>query len=168
MTDMSKDYGLGLTKIPFYERYSYGKGGAIDAFIASISFFPEENLAFSGILNGGAFSLNDLLTGVKSIWFDREYHFPEFTSGIEVSREELEQYPGNYSSISSSDKLTIVLKENQLYGQATGGGPSFPLEPFEKNKFRVEVAGLEFEFFPTENKLIVKQRGSILFEMTKE
>ena len=98
----------------------------------------------------------------------REYNFPEFTSAIVVSREELELYPGNYCSFSSSDKLTILLKESQIYGQAAGGGPSFPLEPFDKNKFRFEAARLEFEFFPAENKLIVKQHGSVLFEMIRE
>ena len=166
MEDMVDGYGLGLTKIPFYERYSYGHGGAIDAFRSSIGYFPEENLAVSGIKNGGNYSLNNILVGVLSILFEREYQFPEFTPAVELSREELEQYPGTYSASSLPIKLTIFLKENQLYGQGTGQ-PSFPLEAFEKNKFRFETAGLEIEFLPSENKLNLKQGGST-FELKRE
>jgi len=166
MKEMVDGYGLGLTKITFYDRYSYGHGGAIDAFRSSIGYFPEENVAVSGILNGGTFSLNNLMIGVLSIYFGQDYQLPEFTPAIELSREELEQYPGIYSASSLPIKLTISLKENQLYGQGTGQ-PSFPLEAFDKNKFRFETAGLEIEFFPSENKLNLKQGGST-FELKRE
>jgi len=166
MKTMVDGYGLGLMAIPFYEKISYGHGGAIDAFGSSASYFPEEKMAVAGIKNGGNYPLNDMMIGVLSIIFGKEYKLSEFTPPIEVSSEELEKFEGLYSGPALPIKLNIFVEDGILKGQGTGQ-PSFPMEAYEKNKFRYELAGAVFEFVPEEDKLILKQGGGT-FELRKE
>jgi len=53
-----------------------------------------------------------------------------------------------------------------LLCQATGQG-AFPLEAFDKHKFRFTQAALEIEFFPDEEKLILFQGGEEVFYKEK-
>jgi hypothetical protein len=78
----------------------------------------------------------------------------------------LDKYLGVYSSPDFPLKVTITKNGNTLIGQATGQ-PSFPLEAFEKDKFKFDQAMLKLEFQPDESKMILKQRGGE-FELKKE
>ena len=55
-------------------------------------------------------------------------------------------------------KITVSKKDNTLIAQATGQS-SFPLEAYEKDKFKFEQAGIKLNFTPTENKMILLQSG---------
>ena len=53
-----------------------------------------------------------------------------------------------------------------LHGQGAGQ-PAFPLECFDTNKFRFEMAGIIMHFNPESNTMILKQGGKD-FTFTKE
>jgi D-alanyl-D-alanine carboxypeptidase len=89
-----------------------------------------------------------------------------FTPAIQVTAEELSAFTGTYSSEGFPLKISISQKGPALFGQGTGQ-PMFPLEAFEKNKFRFNQANLIIEFYPEENKLILLQGGG-RFELAKE
>ena len=78
----------------------------------------------------------------------------------------MDKYLGVYSSPNFPLKVTITKKENVLVGQATGQ-PSFPLEAYETDKFQFSQAGLNLEFIPRDNKMILIQGGGE-FELIKE
>ena len=109
---------------------------------------------------------NDILIGALSVYFGREYKLPEFIPAIKVTAEELSAFTGTYSSEGFPLKISITQQGGALFGQATGQ-PMFPLEAFEKNKFRFDQAKLVIEFYPGENKLILLQGGG-RFELTRE
>jgi len=166
MTTIVDNYGLGLFKIPFYERSAYGHNGGIDGFQSNASYFEKDGLGVAYISNGTVMALNDILIGVLSIYFGREYALPIFQPAIEVSSDELEKYLGTYSSNDLPLKITISLNGDQLMAQATGQG-AFPLEPYEEHKFRFNPARIKIEFIPGDKEMILNQGGG-RFEFAKE
>jgi len=166
MYQMKDNYGLGLFPAPFYGKTAFGHTGGIDGFQSSAFYFPEEKVAVTYLGNGIAMPVNDILIGVLSIYFGRDYELPVFTRAMELPSEQLKKYTGVYSSPGFPLKVTISVKENTLIGQATGQ-PSFPLEAYEINKFRFDPAGLKMEFLPEKDKMILRQGGGE-FELTKE
>ncbi len=167
MTTMKDKYGYGIFQIPFHDKRALGHTGGIDGFRASAFYFPEEKLAVTYLGNGIDMPVNDILIGVLSIYFGREdYKLPEFSEKMKVSVETLNQYAGVYSGEGFPLKVTISVKDSTLIGQATGQ-PSFPLKPLDDQRFKYEVAGLELEFIPEKDQMILKQMGQT-FELTKE
>jgi D-alanyl-D-alanine carboxypeptidase len=158
MTRMVDGYGLGLFQIPFYERKAFGHNGGIDGFQSNASFFQDDQVSLAYLTNGAAMSMNDILIGVLSIYFGKDYELPSFAPAMVVNSEDLDQYLGIYSSTAIPLKITISKQGSQLMAQATGQ-PAFPLEAFEVNKFRFDQAGIKMEFIPDDKKLILNQGG---------
>lgn len=166
MTKIEEGYGLGLFQIPFYEKKAFGHNGGIDGFQSNASFFQNDGVGLAYITNGAVMGMNDILIGVLSIYFGKDYELPSFTPAIEMTSEALDQYLGVYSSEAMPLKITITKKGNQLMAQATGQ-PAFPLEPYEENKFRFTAAGIKMEFLPNNEKMILNQGGG-RFEFSLE
>lgn len=164
LTEMMKikdDYGIGLYQMSFYERTALGHAGDVNGFQSASQYYSEDNMIFSFISNGTGMDRNELLTGILSIYFGKEYDIPDFTV-YKIKSDDLDQYLGVYSSPDSPFKLTISKDKNILLCQATGQG-AFPLEAFDKHKFRFSQAALEIEFLPEKDKLILSQGGDEVF-----
>jgi D-alanyl-D-alanine carboxypeptidase len=97
MTTIKDGYGLGIFKIPFYERSAFGHNGGIDGFSSSLAYFPEEKVSLAFCSNGMNFTMNDILIGILSCYFDKPYKIPDFKT-ITLSAEELSAYEGEYTS----------------------------------------------------------------------
>jgi hypothetical protein len=67
-------------------------------------------------------------------------------------------YLGTYASEQIPPKIIISREGNTLLAQATGQ-PAFPLEPTLKNIFVFEKAGVELEFKPDTEEMLMKQGG---------
>jgi D-alanyl-D-alanine carboxypeptidase len=166
MTTREDGYGLGLFQLPFYERRAFGHNGGIDGFQSNAFYFQDDGVGLAYVSNGAVMALNDILIGVLSVYFDKDYDLPTFTPSIEISSEELDQYLGIYSSRTLPPKITISKDGNQLMAQATGQS-AFPLEPYEAHKFRFSPAGIKMEFMPKDKKMILNQGGG-KFEFSLE
>jgi CubicO group peptidase (beta-lactamase class C family) len=154
-------YGMGLFQVPFGSKRAFGHNGGIDGFSSNTAYFPEDSLAIAYCTNGQRYSMNDILIGVLSIYFDKPYAIPTFKeSGYSVLPTELDQYVGVYSSLQIPLKITISKNESELRAQATGQ-PSFALEPSEKDKFKFERAGVILEFTPSAGEMTLKQGGGV-------
>ena len=69
------------------------------------------------------------------------------------------KYIGVYNNSALKMKITVFNDEDgQLSAQATGQ-PSYPLKPAGNDAFTYTAAGIEMDFFPAENKFILKQHG---------
>tara|TARA_R110000751_G_C13790798_1_gene482105 strand:+ start:6465 stop:7787 length:1323 start_codon:yes stop_codon:yes gene_type:complete len=168
MMEIEDGYGLGMFTVPFYDKKAFGHNGAIDGFQSNSYYFPLEDVSVSFTANGLAMPINDIMIGALSVYFGKEYNLPEFkaTTALSLKSEDLDTYLGIYSSSGFPLKVTITKKEYVLIGQATGQ-PSFPLEPYEKDKFQFSMAGLKLEFLPLDKKMILRQAGGE-YELTKE
>jgi len=107
MKTITDGFGMGMFQIPFYDHKAYGHGGGIDGFGSNLAYFPEDSLAIAYCTNGMVYSMNDVLIGVLSIYFKRDYSIPTFTS-ISMKTEELDKYLGVYSSTQLPLKITIT------------------------------------------------------------
>lgn len=166
MKTIKDGFGLGMFQVPFYEKRAYGHTGGIDGFQSNLFYFPEDTVSIAFLSNAISYPMNDILVGVLSIVFNRDYALPLFTEEMVLSSEELDPYLGEYASSQIPLKLNIFKEDNVLMAQGTGQ-EAFVLEVVEKDKFKYEPARLEIEFKPLEDKLILSQGGAV-FEMQKE
>lgn len=107
MVSMEGTFGLGLQKMTFAGKTSYGHRGHVEEFNAIVLHNPEEHITL-------AIADNSSFDGVPRIAKDiLNALFPESTS---ITAEELEQFVGTYRSIHSQEEHTTVFErdENKL------------------------------------------------------
>lgn len=149
-------YAKGIFPMPFYELKGFGHTGGIDGFRSVLIYYPEKELALSVTSNGLNYNQNELLIGLLSIQFGKEYKLPDFSTA-KVDVKKLKTYEGTYSSESFPLKLTVKVEGDILTAQATGQS-AFPLEAVSETEFRFDAAGIKISF-PTDGKLNIKQGG---------
>ncbi|WP_338793544.1 serine hydrolase domain-containing protein [Bernardetia sp. MNP-M8] len=165
MLPVDKDwFGMGVMKVPFYEHIAYGHGGDTFGTHSVMSYNSKNKLAISYIINGENYPTNNFAVGLLSIIYDKKFNLPEFKEYI-PEKNLLELYQGTYGAEVFPIKIKIYLEENELKAKGEGQ-PSFTLTAIEKNIFEFAQAGLQIEFKPYENKLILKQGGQV-FELKK-
>lgn len=153
--------GKGLMQFPFGERRFFGHNGKIDHFIATLGYYPKDNLSVSLLINGNNYNSNDIMIGILSIYYKIPFPFPVF---ITVDEASVLSYIGTYSSVEIPLKLTLFFKDGNLMAQATGQA-AFPLTPKTENTFVFAGAGIEIIF--ETNALLLKQGGQ-KFKFIKE
>lgn len=144
MTSIEDGFGLGLFRIPFYERSAFGHNGGIDGFSSSLAYFPEEKVSVAFCSNGLNYAMNDILIGLLSIYFDKPYAIPDFKT-VSISFEKLSVYEGEYTSEQLPLVITVKRDVDKLTAQATGQ-PAFPLESVSETEFRFDQAGIVMIF----------------------
>jgi CubicO group peptidase (beta-lactamase class C family) len=165
MKTITDGYGMGMFQIPFYNKKAFGHNGGIDGFASNLAYFPDDSLTVSYCTNGQVYPLNDILIGVLSIYFKKDFVIPTFNS-ITLKTEDLDVYLGVYSSDKFPLKITITKDNTTLFAQATGQS-SFPLEAIEKDKFKFDQASVKIHFNSDRHELTMKQRGKE-FVFTKD
>jgi len=158
-------YGIGMYQMPFYEKNSVGHAGDLGGFQSASQYYSEDNILLSFTSNGTGISRNDILEGVLSISFGKEYDFPDFTNYI-ISDNDLDKYLGVYSSSTSSYKL-IFTKNNGMLLCTPTDQPSLPMEAFDRHRFRFSPSDLVIKFIPEADKIIVSQGGDEVFYKEK-
>ncbi|MEZ4686657.1 MAG: serine hydrolase domain-containing protein [Bacteroidia bacterium] len=166
MTDLRDNYGFGLFEFPFYSKKAIGHNGGIDGFVSSAGYFPEEKTSVALITNGTLVGMNDVMIGVLSIYFGKEYNLPKFKPSVPISSEALDAYTGTYSSPDFPLKIKIRNKDGAPYGQATGQS-EFPLEYIGEDQFQFLQADLVLKFDPKAGKMTLRQGGGS-YVLTKE
>lgn len=157
MKTMTDSYGMGMFQMPFYTKRAYGHNGGIDGFASNLAYFPEDSIAVAYCTNGQVYPLNDILIGILSVCFNKDYSIPTFNA-IFLKSADLNKYLGVYSSTQIPLKITITKDSIVLIAQATGQS-SFPLEATEKDKFKFDQAGIKMEFNTEKNEMTLKQGG---------
>jgi CubicO group peptidase (beta-lactamase class C family) len=158
-------HGMGLVQVPFYEKQAYGHTGGVDGFRSNAFYFPDERVSVAYLSNGVAMPLNDILVGVLSIYFGRDYTLPTFET-LTLDTATLDEYVGVYSSPDFPLSVLITRKDSTLIGQATGQAP-FSLEAYEVDKFKFDPAGLKLYFIAADNVMRLNQGGQT-FELKRK
>ena len=74
----NKSTGHGIFKAPFYDKEGWGHTGRIDEFRAFAGYFPGDSVSIAITANGLNMKLNDIIIGVLSVYYGRDYTFPQF------------------------------------------------------------------------------------------
>lgn len=157
MKTIKDRYGMGLIKVPFFDKTGYGHTGGIDGFSSVFTHFDDGNISYAMTSNGSNYNNNNISLAVLSAVFEKPFEIPDFKI-YNVSSEDLDKYLGTYSSTQMPLKITVTKKDNTLIAQATGQS-AFPLEATDKDKFKFDQAGIVMEFKPAEKTMILNQRG---------
>lgn len=158
-------YGLGINLYPIGGKTFYGHSGGMDGFRSLLLYLPEEKLSLAYTSNGVNYPLNDLVSGVFDIYWNKPFEIPTFET-VAVSPEVLDKYVGVYSSPEVPFKLTITRDNSTLVAQPTGQ-PASSLEAIAENKFKLVSRGGVLEFDAAKTQLTFK-RGSRDVLFTKE
>ena len=158
-------YGLGINLYPIGGKTFYGHSGGMDGFRSLLLYLPEEKLSLAYTSNGVNYPLNDLVSGVFDIYWNKPFEIPTFET-VAVSPEVLDKYVGVYSSPEVPFKLTITRDNSTLVAQPTGQ-PASSLEATAENKFKLESRGAVLEFDAAKTQLTFK-RGDRNVLFTKE
>ena len=161
---LSDEVWVFLNKQPLYvDKNIYTSPGMRKAPDGRISI---ENGEFDLPLRAGD---NDLLVGVANDFFGWGLIARlDDMNGIKISTDfpippvppkDLSKYFGDYTATDASLKLTIKEEDHELVGQVPGQ-PAVILDYSGQDKFTYEQEGVVLEFFPSEKKMILKQRGS--------
>ncbi|NCB08672.1 MAG: class A beta-lactamase-related serine hydrolase [Bacteroidia bacterium] len=157
MKTVEDNFGMGLFKIPFYDKVGYGHTGGIDGFSSVFACFADGNISYALTSNGTNFNNNNISIAVLSAVYGKTYDIPEFST-FNITTEELDKYLGEYTSKEIPLIITVTKVSNTLIAQATGQS-AFPLEATEKDKFKFDQAGVVLEFNPAEKTMLLKQGG---------
>ena len=157
MMKLEDGYGMGIFPVPFYDKKGFGHTGGIDGFSSFLYTFPEEKISIALTSNGSRFNNNDIAIAALSACFNLPLQLPSFPA-IELSAEDLDKYLGSYANPEIPIKISITKDSLSLIAQATGQ-PSFTLETIGKDSFEFSPAGVEIQFIPEKNLLILKQGG---------
>ena len=163
MKTMEDYYGKGLIIAPFGEKKFYGHTGGIESFRAVVGYNQEEKLGLSLIVNGDNYNRNDIMIGVLSLYYNKEYKFPDLTA-FAVKEELLQKYSGIYSSKTIPLKITVTTEKGLLYAQATGQS-AFPLTAKSETEFVFTPAAIKMIF---EDNTFTLQQGGMKNIFTKD
>ena len=156
MKTMEDNYGKGLISMPFDTKKFYGHTGGIESFRAVVGYNVEEKFDISLIVNGDNFNRNDIMIGVLSLYYNKDYAFPDLKKII-IDDAILQKYVGVYSCLTMPLKITITTVNGELSAQATGQS-SFQLSIKNDKEFYFTPAGIKMIF--AENTFTIKQGGT--------
>ncbi|MDZ7690743.1 MAG: hypothetical protein U5K69_06345 [Balneolaceae bacterium] len=131
-------------KFPFHDKTAYGHNGGIDGFQSNVAYFPNEQVAVALTANALNYSLNDILIGVLSITFGRDFEMPSFEE-VTLTKRQMKQFPGLYSSEQLPMDIEIFIKNEQLFVQATGQS-ALPLRAASPTTLKSDKVSLSMEF----------------------
>ncbi len=158
MTQMEDNYGFGLFKMPYNDRWLIGHTGGIDGFQSVTCYYPEDKLTITILCNAVSYSRNEILIAILSSYFDDPFEVPDFKDAITLTKPQIAPYAGVYKSDDFPLDITISVEENQLLAQATGQS-AFPLSPVDESTFVFKAAGIKIVFNKEKETLTLNQAG---------
>jgi CubicO group peptidase (beta-lactamase class C family) len=157
MQTIKEGDGIGMEPFNFAGKTFYGHTGGGDNYGAWLAYLPEEKLAVAYTTNAKVYPVKDIMSGAIEIYYNRPFQIPTFES-LAVNSEVLDKYVGVYSSADAPVKFTVTRQGTTLYVQP-GAQSAAPLEAMSENKFRIEGAGVIFEFDAAKNQMVIKRPG---------
>ena len=97
MTTMRDGEGMGMEPFSFAGKTLYGHTGGSGSSGAWLAYYPEEKLALAYTTNMKIYPVDDIVSGVFDIYWNRPFEIPTFDA-VEVSPEVLDRYVGVYST----------------------------------------------------------------------
>ena len=158
METMVDDYGMGMFPNKYGSKKSFGHNGRIEEFYSALWYFPGEKLSFAYCTNGIDYPRTDILEGVLKICFNEPFTLP-FSKGSSMQNEDLDKYPGKYSS----DQIVVNCTKDGTKLLLETKGKVFEVEKINDNYFMSAPSGYFFEFYPEKGELQIKETDNTYY-----
>ncbi len=165
MKDFKDNYGFGLAKVPFIDRYGYGHSGRIEEFRSVLFYFPESKAGISFITNQSDYDVNQISINMLKTAMNMDFTMPDFKEKT-VDLALLKKYEGTYKAPGFPLDIKIFEEQGKLMAQATGQN-AFPLEVVSDSEFKFDPAGIKMKFNPDKNTIDFNQ-GSMALVFAKQ
>jgi len=149
--------GSGMGTFTFAGKTFYGHTGGGDNYGAWLMYQPEERLVFAYATNAKVHPVQEIMSGVVDIYYNRPFQIPAFET-ITVSPDILDKYVGGYSSPDLPVKFTITRQGTTLFVQP-GAQAATALEATAPNLFQLLGGSVVFEFDAAKNQMIQRRGG---------
>jgi len=167
MSTLVEGYGLGLFRAPFYERSALGHNGGIDGFRSAGYYFADDQVSVTYLANAVDYPFNDVMIGILSIFYGRNYTIPEFENKISLhTPAELKQLEGTYTCKLLPFQIIISAQSHVLLFKPSHQ-TEIKLAEKERFIFEYKAANLQVEFDVNSQKFIMKQ-GPGIYEFVKQ
>ncbi len=137
-------YGYGLSIDSLFGQQRIHHGGSIYGYMSHAVWFPAQDytvIVFSNATNNVGKLTNDL----AAVLYNNPYTIPIANKEIKLDDAALQQYLGEYQ-LAPNFSIAVTLKDNYLYGQATGQQP-FQMFAKGEKRFFLKAVEAEVEFF---------------------
>lgn len=165
MTTVKGEYGSGILSAKKNGMTFYAHNGTIDFFRSMYVYIPEHNIALALNTNALDYGMMPIMFTVVAALSGETIEIPTFNS-IALSKEELEQFVGTYSSDELPFNLIFKTDGKVLKGAPEGSNLK-ELKPTSKNEFVLESMGVNLKFNLKNNTLVFKQAGESTKTLTK-
>ena len=170
MLDIKEGYGYGITSFPFNDKKFYGHSGGIESYRSTVGYNKEDGVLLVQFVNAtNYFNPNDISIQLLNGVYGKPLDFPDFSRRpVEVDGVVLKGYEGVYDNPEFPLDIKVYIKDNELYGQATGQG-AFPLTPYSNTEFEFKPAGIKMSFYKKDGKqLFLFKQGNIKFDFIRK
>lgn len=144
MTPEKDGYGYGLVMDSLYGQRRVHHGGAIYGYMSNAVMFPDQDYTLI-VLSNASNNVGKLTNELAAVLYDKPYTIPVANKEIKLDDAALQQYMGAYQ-LAPNFSITVFLKDNYLYGQATGQ-PPFQMFAKSNSRFFLKAVEAEVEFF---------------------
>lgn len=172
----SKSIGHGLFKAPFHDKVGWGHTGRIDEFKSAALYFPDQDLYLSITSNGSRVSINDIMIGILSGYFNKKINYPVFYHS-DIQEPQTTTFVGNYKAkllgLFTVGRFNLTEGKNNhlLMGEINNGkiGEKTILERIDANSFYSRLANGKLIFIVKKNKVkkMFLQQGKMSIKCVK-
>lgn len=153
-------YGYGLAIDSLHGQQRIHHGGGIPGYTSNAMWFPAQDYTLILFSNTSS-NLGKLSNDLAAILYDKPYTIPVANVEVKLDNAVLQQYVGEYQ-LAPAFSITVTLKDNHLYGQATGQ-PAFQLFAKSEKRFFLKAVPAEVEFSKDANgkvtEMVLLQNG---------
>ena len=142
-------YGYGLVNDTHLDRQRIHHNGGINGFRSALTYYPEENLTISVLLNLEGQAPEPIAEGLAAILFGEPYTIPQPRKAVDLDPALYEKYVGTYQLLPEL-QLKLWVEDSQLVGQATGQ-ETFILYPSSETEFFAQIVDITVKFSPSED-----------------
>ena len=154
----TSNYGFGIFEYDFFNKSGYGHNGRIDGFISTACYFLEDEISVTYLNNGFRPDINRILIKILGEVFKTDYVDKKKYLDFDITKQNLLEIQGVYKR--SKKKNFNVKVKGDILVASIDEGPiqlDFALTPITKNRFNADILGVDLEFYPEKNLVIIHQ-----------
>jgi hypothetical protein len=154
----TSNYGFGIGDHDFFNKSGYGHNGKIDGFISTACYFLEDEISVTYLNNGFRPDINRILIKILGEVFKTDYVDKKKYLDFDITKQNLLEIQGVYKR--SKKKNFNVKVKGDILVASIDEGPiqlDFALTPITKNRFNSDILGVDLEFYPEKNLVIIHQ-----------